>query len=223
MVALTLVYVVATLCLVWLSGRQLRFAARLERNRLRPYVNFELTFEDHSVFARMFNSGQTAARDVKIDINPKLQYVYGGENAVPRKEGTKKIPFIERGVPMLAPGTEIKALVGFIKRVRSGYPEMRFVGTISYTDLGHTTYSEPFVVDLDSIVALAYRGTKNIEDVAKQLEEISKTLDKLATGYNKPLVRIISEREHIEREEAEYSAVMQQLPSRPNETSAPEV
>ena len=79
---------------------------------------------------------------------------------------------------------------------------MRLEGSVSYKDVEGTSYSEPFAVDLAAIEATAYRVTKDIEDVAKQLEEIARTLGHLATGFSKPLVRVITEKEHARQEEA---------------------
>jgi hypothetical protein len=216
---LTFVYVVATLWLVWLARRQLGQTIELERARTRPVVVFDAHVERHSFVARVVNCGQTVARDVKITVKPHLQYVYGGEDSVPRDERTKPIPFVERGIPMLAPGRSIEALIGFSKRVRSAYPDMRFEGTVAYLDAQGNEYSEPFTVDLAAIQALAYRVTKDIEDVAKQLEEIARTLNHVATGFRKPLVRVISEEQHIRQEEELFRDAERSLESEPVSTA----
>lgn len=205
---LTFVYVVATIWLVRLSQRQLRLATDLERSRTRPFVVFDMYFDHFFLHARVVNLGQTAAMDVVIEISPKLQYVFGGEGQIPQDERVNVIPFIERGIPMLAPNREMKALVGFSKRVHQAYPEMRFEGEISYRGRDGQSYRETFVVDVATMEALAYRQVKDVEDVAKQLEEISRTLSHLASGFSKPLVRTITEKEYIGQEEAFLAEAM---------------
>jgi hypothetical protein len=199
---LTLVYVVATIWLVRIGQRQVRLAIELERNRTRPFVVFDMFFDHFCLHARIINLGQTAAVDVSINISPKLEYVFGGEGQIPRDERTKAIPFVERVIPMLAPGREMKALVGFSKRVHQAYPELRFEGSVSYRARDGQSYREPFVIDVAAMEALAYRQIRDVEDVAKQLEEISRTLSHLATGFSKPLVRTITEEEYTAQEEA---------------------
>ena len=197
---LTLGYVCATIWLVRLSQRQLKQAVDLEQNRVRPFLIFDMFFERHFLHAKVANVGQTVALDVQIEITPKLQHVYGGEGAIPREELTKQIPFIERGLPMLAPGREIVAMIGFSRRVHQAYPELRFDGWLLYSERDGVRRREPFTIDVAAMEALAYRSVKDVEDVAKQLEEIARTLSHIASGFSKPLIRTITEREHIEQE-----------------------
>jgi hypothetical protein len=178
-------------------------------------------FDRFFLHARVVNLGQTAAIDVIIEISPKLQYVFGGEGQVPRDERTKVIPFIERGIPMLAPNREMKALVGFSRRVHQAYPEMRFEGAISYCGRDGQSYREPFVIDAAAMEALAYRQVKDVEDVAKQLEEISRTLSHLATGFSKPLVRTITEKQYLEQEEAFIAEAMGSSSAPPDTVTSP--
>lgn len=199
---LTFVYVGATIWLVLLAKRQLTFATILESSRTRPFVIFDLLLDHHCVFAQIINSGQTAARDVRITVKPDLHCVMGGEGSYPAAERSVAIPFIERGVEMLAPGREITACVGFWRRVHDAYPGLRFEGAVSYADTNGNRFSEPFVADLAAREGLLYRGTKDIEDVARQLEAIARTFDHLATGFSKPLVRTMTEQEYIAQEEA---------------------
>ncbi len=165
--------------------------------------------------------GQTVALNVKIDVQPKLQHVYGGEAAFPRDERTKSLPFIDRGIPTLSPGREIKALVGFSARVHSAYPDMRFGGTISYSDRAGQFYSEPFIIDAVALEAHAYRVSKDIEDVAKQLEEIARTLASVASGSSKPLVRTVTEKEYAAQEEAFVAEMMAGQDSSPRSSANP--
>src|SRR5437762_51934 len=63
---LTLVYVIATLGLVFLACLQLRAAFKLERSRTRPVIILDLVTEHMFVHATIKNFGQTMAHDVKL-------------------------------------------------------------------------------------------------------------------------------------------------------------
>ena len=210
MALLTLVYVGATLWLVGLARRQLRQATDLERSRTRPFVIFDLVVEHHCVFATVQNIGQTPARDVRIVVTPNVQCLLGGEGSHPAQERALDIAFVARGVAMLAPQRFIRALMGFWPRVKSAHPELRFEGTISYRGSDGTSYSEPFVADLSAHDGLLYRGSKDIEDVAKQLEAIARTFGQIASGFSRPLVRTMTEAEYVAEQEA-FVAEAQQV------------
>jgi hypothetical protein len=72
-----------------------------------------------------------------------------------------------------------------------------------------STLRHSVVIDLAAEEGILYLGRKDINDVANRLEDISKTLEHLASGYKKPLVRTISEQEH-ERKEAAWIAELKQ-------------
>lgn len=81
MAALTLVYVVATIVIVYLNLKGTRLGQKhldtvvgLEQNRLRPYVLFNISSspEKKITFASVKNIGLTAAHSLRIEIEPKL-------------------------------------------------------------------------------------------------------------------------------------------------------
>jgi len=179
MAILTFVYVVATICLVLLVRGQLNHAVELEQGRTRPFVIFDLVTEHHFVFATLTNTGQTPARDVRLSISPQIKAIIGGQNAAPSEERLKEIAFLERGVAMMPPGRTIKALVGHWSHFRNRYSDLRFEGSISYNDQVLISYSEPVVVDLAAEEGLLFLARKDIDDVARNVEKISKTLDSI--------------------------------------------
>jgi hypothetical protein len=221
MALLTLVYVIATLWLVWVARRQLRQATDLERSRTRPFVIFDLVVEHHFVLATLHNVGQTPASDVRIVVTPNVQCLLGGKGAHPAEERADDISFVSRGVAMLAPQRCIRALVGFWPRVKSAHPELRFEGSVSYRGSDGASYSEPFVADLSVHEGLRYRGTKDIEDVAKQLESMARTFGHLASGFSKPLVRTIAEAEYVAQREALFGEAPQELEQQPTDAQRP--
>lgn len=182
MACLTLVYVTAALCLVGLGLRQFKQTAELERNRARPYVIFDLSFERWNWFASLTNIGQTAAYKVSVQIAPKLETC--GPESMPYDRQLKTIPFIEHGIPMLAPRRELKALIGLWHRVDKAYPTQQFKGIVSYRSIDDWIYSEPFAIDMAATKVLFSRSAKDIEDVAKQLEEMTKVISSVASAMS---------------------------------------
>jgi hypothetical protein len=214
---LTFSYVAATIWLVLLSRRQLHLALQLERDRLRPVVIIDLVVELPLVHLSIKNFGPTTARDVKIQVTPPIQSVYGA-NPSGSYERAEPIPVLENGVPMLPPGKEIRGLVGQWTHVNSYNPTMRFIGEISYWNTeGRSFYREPINVDLSSVVRLRQIQRYTVHDLAKILKDIREDLNNIATGYRKPLVRIITEQEFEKQEEAKFREAIgeedQQSPS----------
>jgi hypothetical protein len=202
LVALTAAYVLTTVALFVLSYRQFRFAMRLEENRIKPSLVLDLVKDGLAVNVTLKNLGQTVAHAIKISVDPPIRALYGGAQAVPTLERDEGLPFIENGIESLVPGGEIQGLVGFWPRFSSHYRDLRFRGEISYRDHIGRRYTEPFVIDLSGERGLGHVRRYEIHDVAKELQEIRKLLDHIATGYRKPLVRVITEKEHQRNEEA---------------------
>jgi len=222
MACLTLVYVLATFWLVWLARSQLKHATELERSRTRPFVLFDLIVDRHYVFAQVTNTGQTSARDIRVTVSPQIESLLGGPNAYPREERSTPISFLERGIAMIAPGRSITGLVAHWSRFHSAYPTLRFEGSVTYSAAGHPIYTETFVIDLTAHEGLRYLGTKDIQDVARQLESISRTLENISTGFSRPLVRTIAEAEYIAEQEAFIAQAQQSsAQEQPSETQGP--
>jgi hypothetical protein len=216
MAVLTLVYVLTTIGLalialrsVHLTGRQLTLAVELERNRTRPFILLDLVNRPPWVLAVVKNIGQTAGLEVKFKLSPELKILLGGKNMVPREERELDIPFITQGIAVMPPGREIETLIGTWSRVESRHPNLHFEGIVSYKDTQGREYSEPALLDLNSLKGLLHRGAKDIGDVAKQLEEISKELHHIGTGYHKPLIRTLSEDQYRREEEEAIEQALQ--------------
>ena len=206
MALLTLVYVLATLGLVWLARRQVRSAMDLERSRTRPVILFDLVLKRSFVFATVKNCGLTPAKDVHITVSPNIEFIGTTSNpdssahsyGVKRKE----IPFIVKGVAMMPPRGEISALMGFFAFVRDAHPELRFEGNVSYCSTDGISYTEPFIVDLSARDGALSIVTKDIHDVAQQLESIAKSLDRISSELREPFIRTMTEEQYQAKEKS---------------------
>jgi hypothetical protein len=210
MVLLTAAYVLTTAALFVLAYRQFLFAARLEQNRAKPAVILDLIKDRLAINVILKNFGQTAAYNIRISVNPPLLAVRGGPNEAPSAERETPIPFIEQGVESLVPGREIKGFVGFWPRFSSHYSDLRFRGEVAYRDQRGKDYCDPFVIDLSGERGLGQVQRYGLHEIAKELQEIRRILDHIATGYRKPLVRVISEQQHQRDEEAAYNEAVRE-------------
>jgi hypothetical protein len=78
--ALTFVYVIATIVMAYLmihsnnlSAKNIAQALKIEKDRTRPYVMFDLQFKGFNVYAILKNVGVTPAHNVKVNIEPELK------------------------------------------------------------------------------------------------------------------------------------------------------
>jgi len=83
LVLLTLIYVITTVIIALLNlkttktgERSLNLFTESEKNRIRPYVIFNIFTENQAAYATLKNYGLTVATSIKISVNPKLTRVF---------------------------------------------------------------------------------------------------------------------------------------------------
>lgn len=95
MAMLTFVYVAATIVIAGLSVKGARLAQKnietmidLERNRLRPYVLFNLSssIAKRCTYESVKNHGLTAAYNVKVSIEPPLMHHHDGQSPLTHRD-----------------------------------------------------------------------------------------------------------------------------------------
>ncbi|MEP6820873.1 MAG: hypothetical protein ABI946_00825 [Chthoniobacterales bacterium] len=177
---LTAIYVLATLVLVIvtlrgtrIAQRSLQAAERFERERARPYVTMSLVNRPLSVIQfRIENVGATAAYDIRINMTPELFILEGGENVYPSEESEKPHPFIRRGLPYLPPKAfEMNVITLSFKRFQTRYPQQRFEGTITYSDMQKASYTDPLLIDMSVQEGLSFISDSDIGAELKKLRE----------------------------------------------------
>jgi len=110
MAILTVVYVVTTIIIALLtlkatrlSRKNLDMTLELEKNRLRPYVLFNISssIAQKNTFASIKNLGLTAAYNIKVSIKPKLAQ-FGEE---------RESSLTSRNILFFPPGEEVADVI----------------------------------------------------------------------------------------------------------------
>lgn len=180
MAMLTFVYVIATIVIAVLSVKSNRLAQQnvetiveLEKNRLRPYVIFNLSssIRKRSMYASIKNYGLTAAYNVKVSINPALAHHYDEQS-----------PLTGRDILFLPPNERVTDLIDSSPSFHQKYPEPIFEGTVQYEDSKGTKYKEPFRLDLTFLKKRIYVREPSLAD---QLKELRKTLESIDRSLKK--------------------------------------
>jgi hypothetical protein len=167
---LTLIYVITTLVLAFIARRSTRLAEKqiqltldLETLRRRPYVNFDVVVRNGLVFSTLSNTGQTAAFDVKVDLEPQLTREIAGK---PRESGLTK-----NRIACVAPSRTFDDLLTSGPAFFAQFKEPVFRGRITYGDQSGNRYDEPVVVDLCVHLDLIYTPEPDIEREIKAIAE----------------------------------------------------
>jgi hypothetical protein len=173
MALLTLVYVVTTVAIALLtlratnlSRKHLETAINLEKNRLRPYVIFNISSSTitRNTFASIKNLGLTAAYNIKVSITPKLNHSFADE---------MECALTASNILFLPPSEEMIDVLGVSADFHQQNPEPIFHGKVEYEDIEKNKYTEPLQIDLDFLRHRIYSGAKTVEG---ELEKLNKTL-----------------------------------------------
>lgn len=173
---LTLVYVIATLCIVFvalranrLSAKQLTQALELERHRSRPYVIFDLEPRLGIVYVVLRNIGATPAHKVRVSVTPLLETVINGEQV--------QSALTKGDIGFIAPGRRLEDILDAGAVVLQRYPKPLFTGSVSYGDGEGAHYEESFRIDLslemDTAAVLIDTQGSDTDRIIRALREIA--------------------------------------------------
>lgn len=138
---LTAIYVIATLLLVVQSYQQTRLAVRLERERTRPYLTFDIVAHGPAFEGILTNDGLTAAVDVRLKLQPDIRVELGG-----RERG---LNMATRTITLLPPRKSIDEYLGNFEELKLQNDSMRFLAQLSYKDsTRQRSYGDDFEIDL---------------------------------------------------------------------------
>lgn len=161
-----------------------RQAADIERERAQPYV--VLVAEQNPlrpVIVELVakNYGATAARNVRFDLDPWPSRMDGDK--------VERVPFPDV-IPVLAPGQEWRTFWDSGSTRPEGRLPDRHEGVVRYEGLDGEAREIRAVLDLAVIKSRAWMNVKSVNDVAKAVEGIQKTMKAWTEGFNS--LRVIS-------------------------------
>jgi len=191
MAILTFVYVVTTVVIAYvmmrsnhLSRNNIAQTLKVEKQRSRPYVMFDLQVRGFNTFAILKNYGTTGAYDVTVSVEPKLQYTIHRQ---PRVCGLTVQPFGH-----LVPGREVIEMVDGDENFSKLYPKPKFNVQVTYSDIAGEKYEDTYAITFDppagKIVILSDREkiVRQLDEIKHELTEIRNVLKDVGRFQHKP-------------------------------------
>lgn len=207
--------VVLTLALVFCAYKSARAAVRnielIKKNddqRTLPYVVLEVVNDMPFYGVRMVNLGATAAHNVVVTSEPKIEMVF--------QRYRKPIKFLHEPVAYLAPSAHFETDIGSFKDIERENPSKIYTGTISFENDDGKRFEHVFVLDFTPYTDTVHKDEKTIHHVAKHLEELTREVRDIATGFHKPHVL-------VEKYDEYQSRIMAAIQEPCNESSAGDV
>lgn len=191
--------VLLTAALVWFAYKSAKIALRnlemIKRNddkRSRPYVTLEVVNDMPFYGVRMVNFGATAAHNVIVKADPKIEMAF--------QRYRKPIGFLQEPVGYIAPSAHFETDIGTFTDIENANPSKVYKGTISFDNDEGSRFEHEFVLDFTPYTDTVHKDEKTIHHVAKELEELRREIQHIATGFHKPHVLIEDFNSYQEKE-----------------------
>jgi hypothetical protein len=175
------------------AWRQVREARRLREQQTRPFVVIDFEVEQNAiVFLAISNIGTTLARDVRFEIEPRLQ----SSMDIPLND----LKMLGEGISSLAPGKSIRTVFdSLIQRKPLGLPDLYAV-TARYTDeTGDRPFEEKLDLDLGVYWNLIRVERRGQHDIHERLKDIRNEMRKWTAG-TRGLLRLSPDENRAEEE-----------------------
>jgi hypothetical protein len=187
-VLLTVVYFAVTLAMVMATMAQVRIAretlAEMRTAReaeIRPDCFLDIRCDGEDLLLVLVNQGRSSAFDIvlRFDQDPIIRsdYTRVGRDA---PERLAEISFVNKPVPVLAPRSEIKELIGsaaafFRSNDINALPEL--TGTLSYRDPRGGMQERSLRFNLAPYRARRFIITRGLDDLIAPLEKLQRHLN----------------------------------------------
>ena len=165
--------VLLTAALVYYAYKSARAAVRniklIKQNddkRTLPYVVLEVVNDMPFYGVRMVNLGATAAHNVVVIAEPKIEMVFPNYR--------KPIKFLHEPVAYLAPSAHFETDIGSFRDIERENPPKIYTGTISFENDDGKRFEHEFVLDFTPYTDTVHKDEKTIHHVAKHLEELTR-------------------------------------------------
>lgn len=203
MVLLTIALFICAAASCIIAMKSVHLMKRLDAKRSSPYVIMEATQNIPFYGVRLVNLGLTAARNVKVVMNPKIEMLFGSER--------KPIRFLEESIAVLVPKGMCATDFCTWGDLEKSNPSLVYRCTVSYESEWGEKMSNECVLDYSLYDGLAYPEKKTMNDLVKQLENLSREFNLFATGFHTP--HVLTEdydkcNEKVERQREERRAAL---------------
>jgi hypothetical protein len=151
---------------------QLRQVRRIRDEQTRPFIIVDFHFRSILASLSVRNVGQTAAEDVRVFLDQPVS------STVMTDVNWQHSGLFADGVPLFAPGREMRFVLDVMsERIESGLP-MTFTGRVEYwrPDHGGRQLVERFSLDL-TVFANSQLAPKDLSDLADEVERIRRLLE----------------------------------------------
>jgi len=157
---------------------QIREARSLQEEEARPVVVVDLDVDEHPhmIYLYFKNLGKTTAHNVRLSFNPAL------ESSV---EGVEAVRFFDHVFPTLPPGKRIDSFFDTARdrlQPNATLPTS-YEATVEYEDRHGKKHTDRYRLDIEALRGRTYIDKKDIEDVAKALENIATELHGWKSSY----------------------------------------
>ena len=208
MVLLTVALVVCAYKSARAAVRNIELIKQNDDKRTLPYVVLEVVNDMPFYGVRMVNLGATAAHNVVVRAEPKIEMVF--------QNYRKPIKFLQEPVAYIAPSANYATDIGSFRDIEKANPSKVYTGMISFENDEGKKFEHEFVLDFTPYTDAVHKDEKTIHHVAKHLEELSREVSHIATGFHKPHVL-------VEKYEEYQSRVMAAIQERRKESAAGDV
>ena len=165
MVLLTVALVVCAYKSARAAVRNIELIKQNDDKRTLPYVVLEVVNDMPFYGVRMVNLGATAAHNVVVRAEPKIEMVFPNYR--------KPIKFLHEPVAYIAPSASFSTDIGSFRDIEKANPSKVYTGTISFENDEGKKFEHECVLDFTPYTDAVHKSEKTIHHVAKHLEELS--------------------------------------------------
>lgn len=202
LVVFTALLTTATIFYMVLTGQLVEETRLMRKAQSTPEVVVALRpREEYINWMDLFieNIGQGAAYEIKFELP---------QNATLGKTDLKEVALFQRGLPFLAAGQRI----GFFAAVTHGEPPPAIEVKVSFKDAAGANHKKSYLLDVSLFKGLRQLGTPPLYKIAKEMEGVRSSLERLARELDVPEVIVYKRDEYDAREKKRMEEIFREVP-----------
>ena len=177
MVLLTVALVVCSIASCAIAAMSIRLMRKLDEKRSSPYVVIEATQNIPYYGVRIVNMGQTAARNVTVETEPKLSIVF--------PQYQRPIGFISNRLDVIVPHKSYETDIGNCDQVKKDNPSQNYRCIVRYESEWGEKHTAEYVLDYTVYEHLIHKENYTLTDLTKKIAEFCREFGNLVNGSRK--------------------------------------